>query len=157
MTVAHTLARYPLIKRITGYSAGSLIAAPLGEAAFLAAYGWGHAGTTWASAAGFVAGTVPNYIFNRRWAWSDRRGRKRRSELILYVTVAISTFLASAIGTHWAQAGARQLTTDHGWRVVLVAGAFLAVSGVFFVGKFVCFELIVFRPAAGDAAPPTTS
>lgn len=66
---------------------------------------------------------------------------------MLYAAVAVSTFLASAVVTHWAQIGARQLTTDHGWTVALTAAAFLGVSGVFFVLKFVLYERVVFMPS----------
>lgn len=136
----------PLVRRVAGYSAGSVIAAATSEAAFVVVLGWLHGGTTWASAAGFVGGAIPNYILNRRWAWSDRRGRDRRTEILLYMCVAVATFLASAAITHWAQEGARQITSDHGWTVLLTALAFLGVSGVFFVLKFVLYERVVFVP-----------
>jgi putative flippase GtrA len=142
-------------RRVAGYSAGSVIAAATSEAAFVVVLGWLHAGTTWASAAGFVGGAVPNYILNRRWAWSDRRGRDRRTEIVLYMVVAVTTFLASAVATHWAQEGARQVTSDHGWTVFLTALAFLGVSGVFFVLKFVLYERVVFVPAEGQRRPVT--
>lgn len=136
-----------LTKRVVGYSAGSLVAAATSEAAFVLVLGLLHGGTTWASAAGFVGGAVPNYVLNRRWAWSDRRGRERRTEIGLYALVALTTFLASAVATHWAQSGARQLTSDRGWTVLLTALAFLGVSGVFFVVKFVLYERVVFVPS----------
>jgi putative flippase GtrA len=135
-----------LARRAAGYSAGSVIAAGTSEAAFVIVLAWLHGGTTWASAAGFVGGAIPNYILNRRWAWSDRRGRDRRTEILLYAVVALTTFLASAFATHWAQEGARQATSDHGWTVALTALAFLGVSGVFFVVKFVLYERLVFLP-----------
>jgi putative flippase GtrA len=139
----------PVLRRAAGYSAGSAIAACTSEVAFVIVLGWLHGGTTWASAAGFVGGAIPNYFLNRRWAWSDRRGRDRRSEIALYVIVAVTTFLASAVVTHWAQNGARQATSDHGWTVLLTALAFLGVSGVFFVLKFALYERVVF--VAGEA------
>ena len=141
------LERHPLLRRITGYSAGSVVAIVISEAAFAASLGWGRTGTTVASAVGFVGGAVPNYILNRRWAWRDRRGRDRRTEVLLYMAVAIATFVVSAIGTHWAEAGARQLTADSGGQVALTTAAFLVVSGVFFVLKFVIYETVVFTRA----------
>lgn len=140
-----------LARRAAGYSAGSVIAAGTSEAAFVIVLAWLHGGTTWASAAGFVGGAVPNYILNRRWAWSDRRGRDRRSEILLYAAVAVSTFIASAVATHWAQAGAKQASASHAWTVALTALAFLGVSGVFFVLKFVLYEHIVFVPGDRSA------
>lgn len=141
-----TWLRHPRARRLTRYGAGSLVAAPAGELGFLAAYGWAHLGTTVASAAGFVGAVVPNYLLNRRWAWSDRRRRDRRSELLRYLAVALIGFLAAAAGTELAEDWARHLTGSQGWQVVVVAAAYLAVSGVFFLAKFVCFELLVFAP-----------
>jgi putative flippase GtrA len=141
---ADFLLHHPLLRRITGYSAGSVVAVIISESCFAAAYGWGHSGTTLASAAGFVGGAVPNYILNRRWAWRDRRGRNRRTEILLYMAVAIVSFLVSAVGTHYAEVGARHLTAVRGWQVVLITAAYLGVSAVFFAVKFVIYETLVF-------------
>jgi putative flippase GtrA len=154
-----------LKQRILGYSAGSVIAAVTSELAFLAAYGPGGAGPALASAAGFVGGAVPNYFLNRRWAWSDRRGRRRRSEVVLYAAVALVSYGASVVVTRAAESWARHTVGTHGERVLLVGGAYLAVSGVFFVVKFVLYHVFVFTPPAPAApsnagartAPPTPS
>lgn len=154
---ARTFVRHPLVRRITGYSAGSVVAVVISEACFAAVYGWGHRGTTLAVAAGFVGGALPNYILNRRWAWRDRRGRNRRQEILLYMAVAVASFLASAVVTHWAEVGARHLTAVRGWQVVLITAAYLGVSGVFFAVKFVIYETVVFtssEEAALDATAP---
>jgi putative flippase GtrA len=150
--LAHPLLRHPLVRRITGYSAGSVVAVVISEICFAAAYGWGHSGTTLASAAGFVGGAIPNYILNRRWAWRDRRGRSRRAEISLYMAVAIASFLVSALVTHWAETGARHLTAVRGWQVALITAAYLGVSAVFFVVKFVIYETVVFRHASPEPA-----
>jgi putative flippase GtrA len=143
------LRRNPLVRRITGYSAGSVIALFTSELAFAGVFGYLHGGTTWASLAGFVGGAIPNYILNRRWAWQDRNGRSRRQELILYFSVAVASFLASVVVTNAAKNWARHLSSSHGIQVILVAAAFLAVSGVFFIGKFVIYELFVFTKSPG--------
>jgi putative flippase GtrA len=144
------LAQRPMVQRLTGYSAGSAVAATLGELAFVVTYGWARAGTTWASAAGFVAAAVPNYLLNRRWAWRDRRGRSRRTEATLYAAVALTSFFAAAIGTHWAKIGAVRLFPQPGWQTAVVAAAYLGVSGVFFLVKFVLYERVVFVSGAGE-------
>jgi putative flippase GtrA len=155
------LAARPLVRKVTGYSAGSVIAAITSEAAFAAAYGWGHSGTTLASLAGFIGGAVPNYVLNRRWAWKERSGRSRRHEIILYALVSLASFGVSALVTNRAEGVARHATASHDWRVALVALAYLAVSGVFFVAKFVAYELVVFtkgpRPSSDGDGPSDAS
>ena len=114
---------------------------------------WGHSGTTWASAAGFVGGAVPNYVLNRRWAWPDRRSRDRRSELQRYAIISLLSFVTSVVVTHFAEQGAAQLTPDRGWRVAFIAGAYLLSSGVFFAIKFVAYERLVFTAPAATSPP----
>jgi len=138
--------RHPLGRRIAGYSAGSVIAVIVGEACFVAVFGGLHGGTTWATAAGFVGGAVPNYVLNRRWAWSDRNGRSRQAEIGLYTAVVGTSFAANAIATHWAETFADRLSPSAGWETVMVASAYLLVSGLFFVVKFVLYEVVVFAP-----------
>lgn len=144
------LRRSPLVRRVTGYSAGSVIAAFTSELAFAASFGWGHFDTAEASLVGFLGGAVPNYILNRRWAWNDRRGRRQRDEVALYAVVSILSFLASWQVTTFAEVQARGVSEDRTWQVLLVAGAYLAVSGVFFVAKFVAYELVVFTKGPAE-------
>jgi putative flippase GtrA len=150
------MARHPLVRRLTGYSASSVVAATFGELAFVLTYGVLHGGTTWASAAGFIGAAVPNYILNRRWAWGDRRGRSRRAEVILYATVALSSFVAAALTTHWAEAGAVRLFPERSWQTAVLAVAYLGVSGVFFLLKFALYERVVFVPEPERGTAQTT-
>jgi len=146
--------RSPLVRKITGYSAGSVIAAFTSELAFAGVFSL-HAGTVLASLAGFVGGAIPNYILNRRWAWQDRRGRNPRQEIILYFLVSAAAFVVSVFATDITENWARTLTSNHNVRALLVDAAYLAVSGVFFVGKFVAYEFLVFTKGPGlpaDAA-----
>jgi putative flippase GtrA len=142
----------PLVLRFAGYGLGSVVAAATSEIAFVVVYAWAHGGTLGASAAGFVGGAIPNYILNRRWAWRDRTGRSRGSEITLYAAVALASFGASVVATRWAEHWARHLTADATWRVLLIAGAYLATSGVFFLAKFVLYDLIVFTAGPADSA-----
>lgn len=135
----------PLVRRITGYSAGSLIAVVTSELCFAAAWGVLHTTNEIANLLGFLGGAVPNYILNRKWAWKDRDGRSRRSEIIWYFSVAIVTYLLSTVITGWAESGTRSLAHSHDLRVVLVAASYLAVSGVMFILKFIVYEKVVFK------------
>ncbi len=141
------------LRRAVGYSLGSIVAAVTSVAAFSAAYDWGNAGPVLASAAGFVGGCIPNYILNRRWAWPDRRSEARIREATSYALVALVSFVVSAVATRYAEHAAAHLTDDHGWRVAMVATAFLAVSGMFFVAKFVIYHRLVFIGGPAEVDP----
>lgn len=143
------LRRSPLVRKITGYSAGSVIAAFTSELCFAGSFGALHTGTTLASLIGFIGGAVPNYFLNRRWAWKDGGGRSRRDEILLYALVSLLSFGMSAVVTGYVEHWAKHLTPAHDVQVVLVALAYLAVAGVFFVGKFVAYELVVFTKGPG--------
>lgn len=149
----HPFARHPLVRKITGYSAGSVVALVVSQAAFAATLGWAHRGTTISSAVGFVGGAIPNYILNRRWAWRDRRGRDRRSELTLYMAVSFATFIVSAGVTHVVKEWAAHVTHDRGGVVGLTTLSFLLVSALFFVIKFFIYETFVFRKHSEDRKP----
>jgi putative flippase GtrA len=143
----------PLVRRFAGYGLGSVIAAATSEMAFVIAYAFLHAGTVGASLAGFVGGAVPNYFLNRRWAWQDRRGRSRRIEVLLYSAVSIVSFVISVVMTRAAERWARHLTQDKTWRVLMIAGAYLAASGIVFLAKFVMYDLFVFTKGPSGQAP----
>jgi putative flippase GtrA len=144
----HPVAQHPMVRKITGYSAGSVVAVVISLAAFTLVSGPPlNAGTNWATAAGFVGGAVPNYILNRRWAWRDRGGRSRRSEIALYAVVSVAFFFVSLVVTHWAKVGSLKITSNTSWQQVIVSASFLFTSALFFVLKFVLYETVVFKKA----------
>ena len=58
--------------------------------------------------------------------------------------MALTSFAAAALATHWAEAGAVRLFPQRSWQTAVLAAAYLAVSGVFFLVKFVLYERVVF-------------
>jgi putative flippase GtrA len=65
------LKRSALGVRMTRYTLGSLVAAATSAVVFAVLYALG-ASTNVCSVSAFVAGAVPNWILNRRWAWRLR-------------------------------------------------------------------------------------
>jgi putative flippase GtrA len=136
-------------QRVTRYTIGSVVAVVASEIAFVVCYGTGFLGTTASSAVAFVAGAIPNYVLNRRWAW-QRRGRLHVGrEVIGYALVSLFSFGSAALSTRWVDHAAPHVTSSDVQRTALVAGAYLATYGVLFVLKFVLFELVIFvKPVA---------
>ena len=137
--------RRPLRARLSRYAAGSVIAAALSELTFVVVFGLGHAPAVVATVVAFLAGAVPNWVLNRRWAWNRRDRVSPRRELVPYIAIVVATLIVTTAGTAAADAAARNVS--HWLSVCLVDGAFLVITGAMFVIKFILFDRLVFiRP-----------
>ncbi len=150
-------------RKLTRYSIGSVVAVATSEVVFSACYGFGWLGTTASSVVAFVAGAIPNWVLNRRWAW-QRRGRVRIGrEVILYAGISVVSLVAAAVSTKLASRAAPEVTANHDLKVALVALAYLASNAVLFGLKFGMYEVVVFTdkpdPGSGGSAnsPPSGS
>src|SRR5947209_6045343 len=82
------LTRTALSARFTKYALGSVVAFTTSNIAFAVLYVM-NASTTVCSIGGFIAGAIPNWILNRRWAWR-RRGRPVFGrEIVGYIAISI--------------------------------------------------------------------
>ena len=133
-----------LAAKVTRYALGSLLALLTSIIVFAVLLLLG-VGTTIDSIAAFAAGAVPNWVLNRRWAWEmDGRVEVVR-EVVGYVLVSVTVLAASSAATgamqHWVR---HHVTPNHGFRVLLVTGAYVFVQAVFFAVKFVIYDRWVF-------------
>lgn len=137
------------------YTAASVIAGVISQVVFLVTY-WFGAAPVAASVVAFVAGAVPNYLMNRRWAWrrSDKPHPVR--ETLPYAVIIIGTALVAILATTLADRWVVAHVGSHTLQVFLVGAAFLGTYGAMFVLKFVLFDRLIF---AGDGArtPEPTS
>lgn len=123
-------------------------------------------GTTADSVLAFIAGAIPNWILNRRWAWQRTGQMDVAREVVGYTMISVVALAASSAGTGWVDALVRdQLAHQQVLRIVLVTLAYVVVQGLLFVGKFVAYDRWVFtddgriraalrarRPRAGFSA-----
>ncbi|MGH3877813.1 MAG: GtrA family protein [Actinophytocola sp.] len=137
------------------YTAASVIAGVISELVFLVAY-WFEAAPVVASVVAFVAGAVPNYLMNRRWAWRRTGTPHPVRETLPYAVIIVSTALVAILATTLADRWVVEHVGSHGWQVVLVGAAFLGTYGVMFVLKFVLFDKLIFR-GGRTGTPETTS
>ena len=133
------------------YAAGSVIATVCSEVALIAAYGLLGAGAEAASIAGWVAGAIPNYLLNRRWAWKRQSGERRMRQAVLYWAVTLVTASLAVLATTGADDVIRNRLADRGERALLLGAVYLAVYGFAFVAKFVIFDKWVFGRRRGEA------
>jgi putative flippase GtrA len=143
MNLYEWVRKSPLGVRVTRYTIGSVVAAATSAVVFAIAYVMG-ASTTACSVTAFVAGAVPNWVLNRRWAWKVSGRVAFGREVIAYVAISVLSLLATSAATEWTQDHVQSIPAHHGIRVALVTGSYLAVFAVLFVAKFAIYELWIF-------------
>jgi putative flippase GtrA len=129
--------------KVTRYAIGSVIALATSIVVFALMYVAG-AGTTACSVSAFIAGAIPNWISNRRWAWKIQGEVEVLREIVAYLTISLIVLVASAAATGWTKHAVKGLTDPHGLRVLLVTSSYVLVQAVLFVAKFMVYEHWVF-------------
>jgi putative flippase GtrA len=136
------MTRTALSTRFTKYALGSVVAFIASNVAFAVFY-VSNASTTACSVAGFIAGAIPNWILNRRWAW-QRQGRPPARQIVGYVGVSIVVLVTTSAATGWTNSHVQSIPAHHGFRLLIVIGAYVAVTIVLFIAKFGIYEYWVF-------------
>ena len=132
-----------LAGKITRYAIGSVAALATSVVVFAVLYVL-HVGTTVCSIAAFLAGALPNWVLNRRWAWKIQGKVNFWREVFAYVIISVLVLVASSAATGWMQDRVNGIAPGHGLRVILVTAAYVAVQAFFFAAKFVVYEHWVF-------------
>jgi putative flippase GtrA len=101
-------------------------------------------GTTADSIAAFLAGAVPNWILNRRWAWRLHGRVAFGREIVGYIAVSVLALVLSSVATGLTNHLVRTIPAHHGIRVTLVTASYVLVQAVLFVAKFLAYEHWVF-------------
>lgn len=102
------------------------------------------AGTTVCSVAAFVAGAVPNWVLNRRWAWKLKGKVSFGREIVGYIVISVLALVASSAATGWTQEQVKSVPAHHGIRVALVTLSYVIVQAILFAAKFIAYEHWVF-------------
>jgi putative flippase GtrA len=142
-SIVRRITRSPLRARITRYTLGSLVAAGTSAIVFPILYVMG-ASTSTCSIAAFIAGAIPNWILNRRWAWRVTGRIAIGREIVAYILVSVATLYITVLATGWTQRHVQSIPAHHGIRAALVTASYLAVFLVLFVARFAVYELWIF-------------
>lgn len=134
--------RTPLSARFTKYALGSVIAFIASNMVFALFYVLA-ASTTVCSVAGFIAGAIPNWILNRRWAW-QRTGRPPARQILGYIAVSLLVLVTTSAATGWTNAQVQSIPEGHGLRVIIVTASYVAVTVGWFFAKFAIYDYWVF-------------
>jgi putative flippase GtrA len=134
------------------YAAGSLVATACSEIVLIAGYGLFGLGPQAASLSAWVAGAVPNYLLNRRWAWRGRGKAALLREMLPYWVITLSTAALAIAATTAADVWVRHVVSGRGERSVLLAAVYLAAYGLVFVIRFALYDGLVFSSKRSRAA-----
>lgn len=136
-----------LAVKVTRYAIGSAVALATSVVVFALLFAAG-VGTTPDSILAFVAGAVPNWVLNRRWAWERSGELDVAREVVGYTVISLIALIASSAGTGWTDSLVRHhLAHEHALRVALVTLAYVVVQGLLFAAKFVAYDRWVFTDA----------
>jgi putative flippase GtrA len=130
--------------KITKYAIGSVVAL-LTSVVVFAIMDWLGIRTGIDSAAAFIAGAIPNWVLNRKWAWRMEGRVEWMREILAYTVISVLVWAASTWATGHTQNWAKtHLSAGSGLRVLVTTGAYVVVQAVFFVVKFVIYDKWVF-------------
>jgi putative flippase GtrA len=132
------------------YAAGSLIATACSEVVLVAGYGLFGLGPQVAPVVAWVAGAVPNYLLNQRWAWRGRPASAR--EMLPYWLITLGSAAVAVAATGAADHWIRHAVTTRGERSFLLGAVYLGAYSLLFVVKFVLFDNWVFSGRRATAA-----
>ena len=141
-----------MLRKLSTYTAGSVVAAGCSELALLLCYAVLHLPPAVAALVGWLCGAVPNYWLNRRWTWRRRGRPDARRELLPYVLIVLGTLAMAMLVTRAVDAG----LSDAGAaaRTTWVAAAFLGVYVVMFLLRYLLLDRLFGRleaPLAEEA------
>src|ERR1700722_2399824 len=130
--------------KVTRYAIGSVVALATSVVVF-AVMDWLGIHTAIDSAAAFVAGAIPNWILNRKWAWKMKDRADFMREIVAYIVISYAVFCVKKKDTgmtqHWCN---NNVAKGPVLRVILVTASYVVVQAVFFVVKFVIYDKWVF-------------
>jgi putative flippase GtrA len=141
-----------LAVKVTRYAIGSVIALATSVVVFALLLAAG-VGTTADSILAFIAGAVPNWILNRRWAWERTGEMDVAREVVGYTVISVISLIASSAGTGWTDSLVRHhVSHQHALRVALVTLSYVVVQGLLFAAKFIAYDRWIFRSEPTDVA-----
>ena len=135
--------RTPLLVRLWRYGAGSVLAFVTSGVALFICIQWAGLGATTAAVIAFVAGALPNWILNRRWAWEKRHREGLGRETSLYVIVSLVSLGVSVAVTKASAVAAEDLSSAT-VRHLLVTGMYLLATVALAGAKYLAYDRWVF-------------
>ena len=129
--------RSPTVRKLAKYSTASVVAVAVGQPVFWlfdGVLGWDAVPANLVSVS---AGSVPNYLINRRWTWSQTGRNRLWGEVVPFWVMSAMGMILSLIAVNYA---------DNRWDSTLInAMAQLAGFGVLWLAKFLVLDKVMWR------------
>ena len=126
------------------YAAGSVVAFGCSEIVLIGAYTLLGVGARTCAILAWLAGAVPNYVLNRRWAWRKQGRAAFLRETLPYWAITLGTAAFAVGATSLADGWVHRSVSSRGEQSLLFGGVYFVAYGIVFVVKFVLFDKIVF-------------
>jgi putative flippase GtrA len=156
---AHWLGRWrtPLAVRLWRYGAGSIVAFATSTVVLFICLSWAELGAISSTVIAFLAGAIPNWVLNRRWAWQKRGREGMVKETTLYVIVSAVALAASSAADKFTAVEAGHLHSELA-KDFLVTFAYMFSVVVLTGLKYVAYDRLVFvdRPTSRSQVLTTT-
>jgi putative flippase GtrA len=153
--------RTPLVLRLWRYGAGSVFAFAVSSVVVTVCYSWLGLGAITSSTIAFLAGAVPNWVLNRRWAWGKRGRDGVGRESTLYALITLVSWGAYTGVTKLAALAVAEASTAT--RDIVVTMTYMGANVLFSALKYVAYDRVVFagrndpEPRASRSQVPTTT
>lgn len=140
----------PRWRRWWRYAVTSAVATLISESTLLVLYGTGMLDATVAAVMANLAGTFPSYAMSRYWIWPEGDRTHVTRQVVVYWLISFVSLVVSSAVTGFAAAHA---PAGHVAHLMVVGVAYVGTYGVLWVGKFVLYQLVVFRSTPVSRAP----
>jgi putative flippase GtrA len=152
VSVLRRVTSSPRWRTFLRYAAGSLVATGCSEVVLVVGYALVGLGPQAAAVVAWVAGAVPNYLLNRRWAWRGCGRAAVLRQLVPYWVITLGTAALAISMTTAADAWVRHAISGRGERSILLGAVYPAAYGLLFLVKFALFDGWVFSARRTAAA-----
>ncbi|MGH3437867.1 MAG: GtrA family protein [Sciscionella sp.] len=141
----HRARQRHVMVRLGKFAAASAVSTVISQLTLMGIYGLAGRTALLASICAFAAGSIPNFLINRHWAWGRRGAPNVGKELLPYLAVIVAGGIASTGLVTLADALLEPVLASRGWRTIILDLVYLGSYGLLFVVKFALLDRLVFR------------
>jgi putative flippase GtrA len=137
-------AKSPEGKRALKYTLASVVSSVISVITFIILKGIVRLDAVAANIIAVVAGGIPNYYMNRKWAWGKSGKSHLWKEIVPFWVLAFLGLAISTFAVAWADSFSTSHEYSHFMTTVVDTLANVGAFGVLWVGKYMIFNKLMF-------------